>query len=43
MDEDGKVIASLVPTGVRPRFVEKLAAEGIATLPEDIFKTPTEA
>ena len=43
VDEDGKLIASLVPTGVRPRFVEKLAGEGVAALPEDIFKTPAEA
>jgi pilus assembly protein CpaF len=43
IDENGKLIASLVPTGVRPRFVEKLAGEGVAALPEEIFKTPTGA
>ncbi len=42
IDEDGKVIAELVATGVRPRFAEKLAGEGIS-LPEEIFKTPAEA
>ncbi len=39
IDENGKVIAELLPTGIRPRFVEKLAAEGI-TLDDEIFKTP---
>jgi pilus assembly protein CpaF len=38
LDENGKVIAELVPTGLRPKFVEKLAAEGIE-LPDDLFKT----
>ncbi len=37
IDEDGKVIAELVPTGIRPKFVEKLGIEGIH-LPEEIFK-----
>ena len=37
IDDDGKVIAELVPTGIRPRFIEKLAVEGIE-LPEEIFK-----
>jgi len=37
LDENGKVIAQLVPTGLRPKFVEKLAAEGIE-LPEDVFR-----
>jgi pilus assembly protein CpaF len=37
LDENGKVIAELVPTGLRPKFVEKLAAEGIE-LPDDLFK-----
>ena len=37
LDENGKVIAELVPTGLRPKFVEKLAAEGIE-LPEDVFR-----
>jgi pilus assembly protein CpaF len=43
IDENGKLIANLVATGVRPRFVEKLAGEGVAALPEEIFKTPAEA
>ena len=37
IDENGKVIADLVPTGIRPKFVEKLGIEGIE-LPEEIFK-----
>ena len=37
VDENGKVIAELVSTGIRPKFVEKLAAEGIE-LPEDVFR-----
>jgi pilus assembly protein CpaF len=37
IDENGKVIGELVPTGIRPKFVEKLAVEGIE-LPEEIFK-----
>ncbi|MCP5060215.1 MAG: CpaF family protein [bacterium] len=35
--EDGTVLARLVPTGVRPKFVEKLEQEGIE-LPDDLFK-----
>jgi pilus assembly protein CpaF len=37
VSEEGKVLADLVPTGIRPRFVEKLSHEGLA-LPEEIFK-----
>jgi pilus assembly protein CpaF len=37
IDENGKVIAELVATGIRPKFVEKLGVEGIE-LPEEIFK-----
>jgi len=37
VDENGKVIAELVSTGIRPKFVEKLADEGIE-LPEDVFR-----
>ena len=31
---DGKVIGSLKPTGVRPRFAEQIEASGIHLLPE---------
>jgi len=34
--KDGKILGSLEPTGVRPRFSERLEAAG-ATLPADIF------
>ena len=37
LDEDGKVLGELLPTGLRPKFVEKLAAEGIE-LPDDVFR-----
>ena len=37
LDANGKVVARLVPTGIRPKFVEKLKEEGIE-LPEEIFK-----
>jgi pilus assembly protein CpaF len=37
VDANGKVMARLVPTGIRPKFVEKLEDEGIE-LPEEIFK-----
>jgi pilus assembly protein CpaF len=37
VDANGKVVAELVPTGIRPKFVEKLKEEGI-DLPEEIFK-----
>lgn len=40
IDEDGKIIASLVPTGVRPRFVDRLEEEGIQ-LPDDLFRPPS--
>jgi pilus assembly protein CpaF len=42
VDEKRRVIASLVPTGLRPRFVDKLADEGIE-LPEGIFEPPRRA
>ena len=35
-DEKGRIIGSIVPTGIKPKFVEKLADAGI-TLPADIF------
>jgi pilus assembly protein CpaF len=37
LDANGKVLAELVPTGIRPKFVEKLAQYGIK-LPDNIFK-----
>jgi pilus assembly protein CpaF len=37
IDASGKVLAQLVSTGLRPKFVEKLAAEGIE-LAEDTFR-----
>ena len=42
VDANGKVVARLVPTGIRPKFVEKLKDEGIE-LPEEIFKPRTGA
>jgi pilus assembly protein CpaF len=35
-DENGKVIGKVKPTGIRPKFLEKLSATGI-NLPNDIF------
>jgi len=35
-DERGRIIGSIVPTGIKPRFAEKLEDMGI-TLPSDIF------
>lgn len=35
-DEKGKIIGSMMPTGIKPKFVEKLEESGI-TLPNDIF------
>jgi pilus assembly protein CpaF len=37
LDANGRVLAELVPTGIRPKFVEKLAAEGMS-IPEDTFR-----
>ena len=39
IDADGRVIAQLVPTGLRPSFVDKLAADGIE-FPEGVFDPP---
>ncbi len=39
--KDGRVIGSLVSTGLRPLFVEKFAANSIE-LPDDIFRRPME-
>jgi pilus assembly protein CpaF len=35
-DENGKVIGKVKPTGIRPKFLEKLSAAGI-NLPNEIF------
>jgi len=35
-DEKGRIIGSIVPTGIKPKFIEKLADAGI-TLPPDLF------
>lgn len=39
--EDGKIIGKLVPTGVRPKFYERMEQEGI-TLPPSIFQERVE-
>ncbi|GGM30583.1 type II secretion system protein E [Paraliobacillus quinghaiensis] len=36
LDENGKVIGKLVPTGVRPKFYERLESSGI-TIPTNVF------
>jgi pilus assembly protein CpaF len=41
VDEDGKVLADLVPTGLRPRFADKLRLSGIE-LPADLFQVREE-
>jgi pilus assembly protein CpaF len=38
LDPDGKVIGRFVPTGIRPRFTERLELAGIS-FPEDLFCT----
>ncbi len=35
-DEKGRIIGTLAPTGIKPKFVEKLADAGIS-LPQDLF------
>ncbi len=35
-DEKGRIIGSLTPTGIKPRFIEKLEEAGV-TVPNDIF------
>lgn len=35
-DEKGRIIGSLVPTGIKPKFAEKLGDSGI-TIPSDLF------
>jgi pilus assembly protein CpaF len=41
IDENGKIVGTLEPTGVRPTFMPKFAANGIA-LPEGDFGIPPE-
>jgi pilus assembly protein CpaF len=38
LDEDGKMLGMMAPTGIRPSFAERFAQQGIA-LPEGIFVT----
>ena len=40
--EDGKVLGMLKPTGIRPKFAEKLEVSGII-LPYDVFDPVNEA
>ncbi|OAI43558.1 hypothetical protein AYO38_10635 [bacterium SCGC AG-212-C10] len=40
IDDDGKVVGSMQPTGVRPSFIEKFAMHGI-TLPNYLFSSGT--
>jgi pilus assembly protein CpaF len=35
-DEKGRILGSLIPTGIKPKFAEKLEDAGV-TLPNDIF------
>jgi pilus assembly protein CpaF len=39
VDDKGNVIGSIVPTGIRPKFAEKLALAGL-TLPAELFGGP---
>ncbi|WP_418791037.1 CpaF family protein [Phosphitispora sp. TUW77] len=39
IDENGKLIGRFKPTGIRPKFLNKLETEGIK-LPDDIFSIP---
>ncbi|WP_306301364.1 hypothetical protein [Thalassobacillus sp. C254] len=41
VDENGKIIGKLVPTGVRPKFYERMEYEGIH-LPASIFSAKEE-
>jgi len=41
IDEDGKIVGELKPTGVRPTFMGQFARSGVA-LPPDEFGIPTE-
>jgi pilus assembly protein CpaF len=35
-DEKGRIVGEVAPTGLKPKFMEKLEASGIV-LPSDIF------
>jgi pilus assembly protein CpaF len=37
IDEEGNVVGTIIPTGLRPNFAEKLSISGI-TLPSDLFE-----
>ena len=39
--EDGKVVGELVPTGIRPKFTDKLEVHGY-DLSADVFMTPAQ-
>jgi pilus assembly protein CpaF len=41
VDADGRVLGHAVPTGVRPRFVERFHDSGI-DVPTDVFRVPVE-
>jgi pilus assembly protein CpaF len=41
IDEDGKVVGEIIPTGIRPNFAEKLRLSGIE-LPADLFSRSLE-
>jgi pilus assembly protein CpaF len=41
VDAEGRILGEIVPTGIRPRFAEKLARSGVK-LPADIFETRPE-
>jgi pilus assembly protein CpaF len=36
VDQDGKIMGKLVPTGIRPKFYETLTTSGI-TIPTSVF------
>jgi pilus assembly protein CpaF len=39
--EDGKVVGELAPTGIRPKFTEKLKVHGF-DLPAEVFMRPSQ-
>ena len=40
VDEDGKILGQMAPTGIRPTFAERFEAAG-GTLPGGLFMAPT--